>query len=603
VERLALDGHSIFVELSPHPVLLPAVHESLRQLGRDGLVLPSLRREADEPETLLAGLGTLFTIGRPVRWEAVGPAGRVVRLPSYPWRRQRFWLETSHRPSAGRPREADAAASRPAATPEEAAAPAEELVPASGQPFRIELTQPGAIDNVVLRMALPPAPGPGEVQVAVEAAALSYPDVLRATGQWPALPDGSRPIAIECAGTVAAVGAGVEGLKVGDPVIAIAPQGLATRAVVPASLVAVRRPDLRAEDAATLPLAYLAAYHALLELSRLAPGERVLVHSAASGVGLAAVHVARRVGADVVATAGTAQKQEYLRSLGVRQVVDSRSASLAAEVAGATGGEGVDVVLSSLPPDAPARSAGLLRSGGRFVQLTPGPAPALSPNRSSFSVDLLLLARERPARFAALFGDAMRYVLDHGLGPLPRRVFPVSETQDALRHLARGRHIGRVVLSMDDDEVRIAPAAGRPAAGGAAAPAPPWSPGASAAAVLAAPAAERQRLLEDHLRHRVAGVLRMPAGQLDVNRPLSTLGIDSLMAVELKNRVEGELQVSVPLVKVVQGPSVADLAALLVALMGGADLAAPDAGERRPDGKSGPLLLSLLSLAEAKRDA
>jgi acyl carrier protein len=274
---------------------------------------------------------------------------------------------------------------------------------------------------------------------------------------------------------------------------------------------------------------------------------------------------------------------------------------------GATAGEGVDVVLNSLPGGGAALGASLLRSGGRFVQLTQEPVPPLPANRSSFTMDVLLLARERPARFAALLAEAMRYVAEHDLGPLPRRVFPVSETQDALRHLAKGRHIGRVVVSMDDDDVRIVPPARRTAPGqGEAGPERPAAQASSAAAVLAAPAAERHRLLEDHLRHRVAGVLRMPPTQLDVNRPLSTLGIDSLMAVELKNKVESELQVSVPLVQVVQGPTVAELATLLLGLMEGREPEARAPTERAgrgPDAGKGSLLLSLLSLGEKERNA
>ncbi|PYQ09020.1 MAG: polyketide synthase [Acidobacteria bacterium] len=107
VERLLAHGHAIFVELSPHPILLPAVQQTLRHLGKEGTVLPSLRRDEDEQASMLGSLGALFDLGRPVRWEVVNPTGRPVRLPSYPWQRERFWREEAKkgrdRPASGHP--------------------------------------------------------------------------------------------------------------------------------------------------------------------------------------------------------------------------------------------------------------------------------------------------------------------------------------------------------------------------------------------------------------------------------------------------------------------------------------------------------------------
>ena len=122
-------------------------------------------------------------------------------------------------------------------------------------------------------------------------------------------------------------------------------------------------------QAAALPAAYVTAWHALIVSARLRPGERVLVHSAAGGVGLAALNIARFVGAEVLATAGSEEKRDYLRQLGIDAVSDSRSLSFADDVMAQTEGEGVDVVLNSLGGEFIDRSLSVLRRYGRFVEL------------------------------------------------------------------------------------------------------------------------------------------------------------------------------------------------------------------------------------------
>ncbi|MEJ8672498.1 zinc-binding dehydrogenase [Streptomyces sp. MS1.AVA.1] len=180
--------------------------------------------------------------------------------------------------------------------------------------------------------------------LAVRAAALNYRDIMLATGLLP--PEagevgigGDRP-GFECAGIVTAVGAGVDGLTVGDRVCAAVPACLASHTVAPASAV-VRIPDgLGFAAAATLPVAFLTVHYALHDLARLAGGETVLVHGAAGGVGLAALQYARLVGAQVIATAGSPVKRDLLRALGVEHVLDSRSLEFAGQALRITGGRG-----------------------------------------------------------------------------------------------------------------------------------------------------------------------------------------------------------------------------------------------------------------------
>src|SRR5262249_36924716 len=140
-------------------------------------------------------------------------------------------------------------------------------------------------------------------------------------------------------------------------------------ATVPAPFVALKPKPMSFEEAATAPIAFLTAYYALHHQGRLARGERVLIHAAAGGVGLAAIQVCRHLGAEIYATAGSSEKREYLRSLGVRHIYDSRSLSFAAEVMRETNGEGVDVVLNSLAGEAIAAGLEVLREGGRFLEI------------------------------------------------------------------------------------------------------------------------------------------------------------------------------------------------------------------------------------------
>src|SRR5262249_19829521 len=134
-------------------------------------------------------------------------------------------------------------------------------------------------------------------------------------------------------------------------------------------LVFPKPPQLSDAEAATIPIAFATAYYALHEVGRLQPGERVLIHSAATGTGLAAVPLAQRAGAQVFATAGSPEKRAFLHSLGIQHVFDSRSLAFADEVLSVTGGQGVDLVLNSLTGAAIERGLALLAPYGRFLEI------------------------------------------------------------------------------------------------------------------------------------------------------------------------------------------------------------------------------------------
>jgi NADPH:quinone reductase-like Zn-dependent oxidoreductase/acyl carrier protein len=249
-------------------------------------------------------------------------------------------------------------------------------------------------------------------------------------------------------------------VHVGDEVVAITPsyEGtslLASHATVPERFV-VRRPlNVPVEAAAALPIAYLTAYYALGELARVQAVERVLVHSATGGVGLAALHLCRALGADVIATAGSEARRAQLRAMGVEHVFDSRRTAFADEVRACTGGRGVDVVVNSLPGDAVLAGLMSLAPRGRFVEIGKrdvyGHARLdLAPfrdNISFFVVDLARLTEQDPTYVSGLFRTVMAMVADGRLPPLPTTAAPITSASDVFRTMAQAGHTGKLVLT------------------------------------------------------------------------------------------------------------------------------------------------------------
>ncbi|MFC5662553.1 beta-ketoacyl synthase N-terminal-like domain-containing protein [Kitasatospora misakiensis] len=319
---------------------------------------------------------------------------------------------------------------------------------------RILAVRPGLLESLTPTRWERTAPGPGQVEIEVAAAGLNFSDVLKAMGAYPGAA-GTVPLGVECAGRVSAVGADVERFKVGDRVMAVVPSALAAYATTEAHLVAPCPAALDEEQAAAVPVAFLTAVYGLGHLARLGAGETVLIHSASGGVGLAALAVARRCGARVFATAGTSEKRRFLRELGgVERVMDSRSVGFAEEVAAATDGRGVDVVLNSLTGEALRAGLALLAPGGRFVELgkrdihddNPIGLGHLKGNRALFAVDLDHTFHARPALLAELFEEVVRGFDSGEFGPLPVTVRPFAEAREAFATMAQARHIGKLVL-------------------------------------------------------------------------------------------------------------------------------------------------------------
>src|SRR5262249_50654204 len=247
-------------------------------------------------------------------------------------------------------------------------------------------------------------------------------------------------------------GPDVRSVQPGDEVIAITTGAFASFATASVDLVTPKPRAMTFEEGASVPLAFLTAHYALHRVGRISSGERVLIHAAAGGVGLAAVQLAQQAGAEIFATAGTEEKRAFLRRQGVRHVFDSRSLDFATAVRDLTRSEGIDVVLNSLTGDAIAMSLALLRTNGRFVEigkseiLAAQQVAAINPLPQYPAFVLAKKLAQPPAAIRPLWMELMTAFDAGRLQPSPVRVFALEDAVEAFRYMARARHIGKIVL-------------------------------------------------------------------------------------------------------------------------------------------------------------
>ncbi len=329
--------------------------------------------------------------------------------------------------------------------------------------FRLDFLPQGGLDSLHLREIDRRPPGDGEVEIKIHAAGLNFRDVLWAMGMLPedAVEHGfSGPtIGMECAGEIVRVGEGVSGVAVGDPVIAFASSTFASHVTTKSDCTAAIPDAMAYAAAATIPTAFVTAWYALDHLARLEPGERVLIHGAAGGVGLAALQIAKLKGAIVFASAGSADKQRLVRTLGADHVLSSRSLKFADDIFALTGGEGVDVVLNSLAGEAITKGLQVLKPFGRFLEIGKRDLYANSriglrpfrQNLSYFGIDADTLLVERPALAKRVFDAVLAQMASGALKPLPHQATPISRAAEAFRAMQQSRHIGKLVVTMDSE--------------------------------------------------------------------------------------------------------------------------------------------------------
>ncbi|MBD0679830.1 type I polyketide synthase [Pseudomonas sp. PSB11] len=319
---------------------------------------------------------------------------------------------------------------------------------------------PGQLRNLRWEAHEPLLPKGDELDIEVQATGLNFRDVMYALGLLSdeAIENGfSGPtLGFEFAGVVRAKGAQVQGdFQPGDRVVGFGPSSFANRLVTNANAVARIPEGMSFEAAATIPSTFFTVYYALHHLARLEPGEKILIHGAAGGVGIAAIQIAKWCGAEIYATAGSDEKRDFLRLLGVEHVFDSRSLAFADEILAITAGRGVDVVLNSLAGEAINRNLQVLKPFGRFLELGKrdfyqNTKIGLRPfrnNISYFGIDADQLMSERPDLTRRLFGDMMQLFRDGILSPLPYREFDANDVVESFRYMQQARQIGKIVVT------------------------------------------------------------------------------------------------------------------------------------------------------------
>ncbi|WP_234189261.1 NAD(P)H-quinone oxidoreductase [Shinella sp. NM-101] len=324
----------------------------------------------------------------------------------------------------------------------------------------VGLSEHGGPDNLAVTEGRTPEVRPGEILVRVEAAGINRPDVLQRKGDYPPPPDASPILGLEVAGKVVALGEGVTGHKLGDPVCALANGGgYAQYCAVPATQALPFPKGYDAVKAAALPETFFTVWANLFMMADLKPGESVLIHGGTSGIGTTAIQLAASLGARVFATAGSAEKCKACLDLGASRAINYRDEDFAAVIAGETGKAGVDVILDMIGAAYFERNVKSLARDGRLSIIAfLGGAVAERVNLSPIMLKRLRVMgsamRPRTAAEKRKIRDELLQkvwpLLEEGrVAPVIHAVMPYAEAAAAHRMMEEGDHIGKIVLTVD----------------------------------------------------------------------------------------------------------------------------------------------------------
>jgi putative PIG3 family NAD(P)H quinone oxidoreductase len=320
----------------------------------------------------------------------------------------------------------------------------------------ITITRPGGPDVLRLAEVTDPVPGPGEVLISVTAAGINRADLLQRQGHYPPPPGAPPYPGLECSGRICAIGPGVTGWQAGDAVCALlGGGGYAELVTVPAGQVLPVPQGVPLADAAGLPEVACTVYANVFQLAGLRPGETLLVHGGASGIGTMAIQLAHALGARVACTARSAEKLARCRELGADLTICYPGEDFTAAVAGFTGGSGADVILDIIGAAYLARNLSALATGGRLVVigLQGGSRAELDLTtmlRKRASLHATSLRARPPAEKAAIVAAVREHVwplIESGkIRPVIDRTFALGDAAEAHRVMAASGHVGKLLL-------------------------------------------------------------------------------------------------------------------------------------------------------------
>ncbi len=333
----------------------------------------------------------------------------------------------------------------------------------SSAPASLEFKTPGSFKNLYWRPQAIKQLGKDEIEIRPIASGLNFRDVMYAMGLLSdeAVENGfaGPTLGMETAGIVTKIGSSVTEFAIGDEVLGFAPACFSNRVITGTTATARKPKEWSFEEAATVPTTFFTVYYAFVQLAQLQPGERVLIHGASGGVGIAAVQLALHLGAEVFAAAGTPEKRAFVSNIGAHHVLDSRSLSFENDILEITEGEGVDVVLNSVYGEAVNRNLSILKPFGRFLELGKrdfyeNSKIGLRPFRNNityFGIDADQLLIEKASLAKRLFKDLMVLFEEKEIHPLPHRVFDANRIQDAFSYMQQSRQIGKVIVRLPEE--------------------------------------------------------------------------------------------------------------------------------------------------------
>jgi myxalamid-type polyketide synthase MxaB len=317
--------------------------------------------------------------------------------------------------------------------------------------LRLSFKSKGDIDNLEFVPLKRVKPAADEIEIKVYATGLNFRDVLSVIGLYPGDPG---PLGGECSGVVTAVGNNVINFKVGDEVLAEAAAAFSKYVIANVNLVALKPKKISFNEAAGVPVVFLTTYYAFKTLAKLKVGDKVLIHSAAGGIGMAAIQIANMFGAEIYATVGNEQKRMLLEKMGIKpdHIMNSHTLMFADQIINATGGEGVDVVLNALSGDFIPKSIDILKDGGIFIEIgkreiwSKEQVAAHRKNIEYFIIALDMLSMQQPDFIGELLRELMLKFEDNQLLPPHITSYPIADAKMAFKFMTKGTHTGKIIL-------------------------------------------------------------------------------------------------------------------------------------------------------------
>ena len=334
------------------------------------------------------------------------------------------------------------------------------------EPLKLSVGQYTDLEELHFEQTTRIAPNEEEIEILIENTSINFKDYLKVSGKIaPEALEGTyceEKVGLDCCGVVTRVGPGVTKFQEGDRVVAFA-AGTFQSYTTTSIYLAAKCPEQLKEAASNVLTTYSTVIYGLEEKAGLKKGQKVLIHNATGGVGLAAVNYARMVGAEIFATAGTDEKRAYLTNLGIKHVYSSRNLDFAKQIADVTNNAGVDVILSALPGEMLYQNFSILAPYGTYLEIgkkdiidnAPLPMKFFNKNLAYISIDMDRMLRERKDKIEQILNTVCSYIRTEALGSLPTKIFTPKNIGAAFKLVDESKHIGKVIIDFKDQEVEV----------------------------------------------------------------------------------------------------------------------------------------------------